>query len=272
MGLVYHHTTADGIIGIIGGGALWATDINFLNDYEEYVAGMGEVLKVCERNKQSTGALGESVGKLYEIIPGFIRNNLERRSSFVTSFTKTRDSLRQWMAYGKPNASYSIGFHPDALKSISLDKENYRSAELTYAFKNVFYGDNDEINESLDRNLVAKAIKVRGVDEYAYYLVNILMFGLCATKRKEFADENEVRMILQTRIVDQACSWVRFRNLGGVITPYINVPIPLDAIGEIIIGPSINKDIAEKGVRELLKSKGLNCDIAHSACTLRQYS
>lgn len=278
MNLVYHHTTTDGLIGIIGNETLWATDIHFLNDYDEYVAGMEKIFRVCEKSKSvaNGGKLAGAINGFYDIISELIKVNIEARTTFIVSFTKTRDNLRQWMSYGKPNSSYSIGFNAEAFKNIRLDEENHYSSELAYAFREVDYESDSTIEPVLNLESVMSHLKEMGQSqsgglEYARHLVNELMFGCCSIKRNEFEDENESRMLVQTRKVGASFSGMKFRNSGGVITPYINVPIPLSAIHEIIIGPSINKEFAEKGLRKMLQHKEIECKVSHSTCTLRQY-
>ena len=271
MSLIYHHTTTDGLIGILENNSIWATDIEFLNDYEEFLVGLREIKDVIERNRNSQKNIVE-VADMYDLLGRVLRENLLGRNTFIASFTKTRDNLRQWMSYGKPNSSYSIGFDPGVLENMPLDPLRHRSDELAYSLKNVDYELDTLISRTLNFDNLKKMLLGKNFSaEILHKVVNDVMFGCCLVKRKHFSDENEVRMVLQTRKMDMPYSKSRFRNWGGVATPYINVPIPMHSIKEIIIGPSISRDLAKLGVARLIRQKNIACDISHSECTLRQY-
>lgn len=215
----------------------------------------------------SDGHVNNMLNDFYARIPNFVKVNTETRSMFIASFTKTRDNLRQWMAYGRPNSSYSIGFDPNVLAEKSLSYTD----ELIYKFKEVDYELDTMIEPVLNRGFIESTIKGSSLSAYLKKMVNELMFGCCLIKRKEFKDENESRMVFQTKEIEGTYSGTNFRNLGGVVAPYIEVPIPLNAIREIIIGPTLSKDLAEKGVKKMLRQMGLDCKVKHSDCTLRQY-
>lgn len=273
MSLIYHHTTTDGIIGILENQAIWATDIKFLNDYDEFLIGLQEITTTTERNKHSRReeSYASQIVDLYNSLEENLRKNLLGRSVFIASFTKTRDNLRQWMSYGRPNSSYSIGFERSLLENMPLDPQQYRSDELAYKFGDVDYEMNSLISRSLNFEHITKLLKKGAIEDIVRDIFNDAMFGCCLIKRKQFSDENEARMVLQTRKIDMPCAQSKFRNWGGVITPYINIPIPINAIKEIIIGPNINKNLAELGLIKLLQKWNIECKISHSECTLRQY-
>ncbi|MFY3147696.1 DUF2971 domain-containing protein [Achromobacter xylosoxidans] len=280
MTTLYHHTSADGLIGIITNKAIWATDIEFLNDYNEYVIGKYEITKSCEKGRSEKSL--PALSTFYSALEKMIIENLDKREHFIASFTKTKDNLRQWMSYGKPNSSYAIGFRRDALEDIWFHENKKRSEQLAYQLSDVDYK-SKAIAETLNPNKILQSIKdsikrgasqdqiIRDQDQIIRDLANSLMFNCCATKDNSFVDENEVRMICQTRKFDLPYDKTKHRNQGGVITPYIDIPIPHTAIREIIIGPNINKDTAKKGVERLIKKFNIDCEITHSSCTLRQF-
>lgn len=273
MSLIYHHTTTDGLIGILESQAIWATDIKFLNDYEELLVGFEEIVSVIARNKESqkNASYTAEVAALYDSLGEILRENLLGRSTFIASFTKTRDNLRQWMSYGKPNSSYSLGFERSILENMPLDPVTHRSNDLAYSLKDVDYELDTLVSRSLNFDGIKTGLMRKPADEILHQVINDAMFGCCSIKRKQFSDENEVRMVLQTRKLNRPCSQSRFRNWGGVVTPYISVPIPMQSIKEIIIGPSTSRNLAEAGLTKLLQHKNMECKIFHSECTLRQY-
>ena len=270
MSLIYHHTTTEGLIGILTRRKIWATDIEFLNDYEELLVGIKELGRVAKVNKEKMNGNNpyeKSLFDFYDIYEKNLRKNISSIRIFIASFTKTRDNLRQWMAYGRPNSSYSIAFKGNMLN----DVEKIRSDGLKYCQKDVDYELDTLLSRSLDATFLKEKISEGNpLDEVLKRVFNDGMFGCCSVKRKEFSDENESRLIFQAKVDSTACLNSSFRNWGGIIVPYIEVPICIESIDEIIIGPNVNKFLAEKGLNNLLKSNGINPKISHSDCTLRQ--
>ena len=51
MPLIYHYTNSEGLLGIIGTQSIWATDINFLNDFEEFSIGKKVIRKSIDYHR-----------------------------------------------------------------------------------------------------------------------------------------------------------------------------------------------------------------------------
>lgn len=53
---LYHYTTAEGLIGIMRNRNIWATDVFYLNDWEEFLGGinLARDYLVCLRNEAAT--------------------------------------------------------------------------------------------------------------------------------------------------------------------------------------------------------------------------
>lgn len=277
MSIIYHHTNANGLIGILKNKNLWATDINFLNDYNEYKIGIKALKKVCDDliNREiveNHAHLKAVYVEFLKIMRNSITENLNSRNHYIVSFTNSRDNLRQWMSYGASNSSYAIGFNKEKLKNIKLGGDEIASNQYAYSLNDVAY-DISNIEKKLSIDQVVKNIKASKIENgrYALDLVNELLFGLCALKEHSFNDENETRMVLQDRKIGVFSETIQYRTQAGVITPYIEIPFDYDAIEEIIIGPNMHNELASHGLKCLLNSYGIDCVIKHTECSLRQF-
>ncbi|MBS7777713.1 DUF2971 domain-containing protein [Acidovorax sp. CCYZU-2555] len=271
--LIYHHTTTEGLIGILENKEIWATNIRFLNDYEELVAGLRE-LESCMENVKSIykeKSLDDIRIDFYNKLEGVIRDNVKEKDTFISSFTKTRDSLRQWMSYGKPNSSYSIGFDRKLLESNDILSISNISNDVVYSLQDVEYGEWMRLRNSSSLDKIMSRVKESNAAVAMVELAQDALFGCCSVKSKQFSDENEVRMIFQTKKIGKPFLKTRFRNFGGVVTPYIGAKIPSAAIKEVIVGPSVNRELSELGLSNILKKNGIDCRVSHSVCTLRQF-
>ncbi|WP_156516979.1 DUF2971 domain-containing protein [Delftia sp. GW456-R20] len=200
------------------------------------------------------------------MIPNFVSDNLKKRSLYTVSFSKSEDNLRQWMAYCPPNAGYCIKFNKEKLL---IDPDSARSIGVVARVQDVEYSSNF-LEEIISIKTIEEKIKKTGgkeIELYLMHLCNDLLFGSCAMKNKEFHDEKETRLIIQSEISKNNIG--KFRVRSGVIVPYFEYPVNVDSIEEITIGPSLNKTLAEQGLQDFLERNKIKCKIKLSNCSLR---
>lgn len=269
--LIYHHTTTDGLIGIVSNASIWATDIEFLNDYAEFKAGLEELTRAC---MECSNSAAPELHGAYTAIEELIRDNLTRRRLYVSSFTKTRDDLRQWMSYGRPNASYCVAFDKTILSENCGDSASENN-DAVYKFTDVDYSKTALtalLNPETIRENIMKMRTEKGSPGILFMpLINDLMFATCSIKNNEFRDEKETRLIYSTRAADDIDRATKFRSSGGMIVPYVPVKIPTRAIKEVIIGPSVDNALSRQGVKQLLLHHGVKAEISHTGTSLRQF-
>lgn len=268
---IYHYTDVNGLLGIISKKSLWATDIRFLNDSMEYYAGVEALTELCsemiETCRNSKDSVYKSATSLYKIIPKFIKNNLENRNSYITSFTSSRDNLRQWMTYCPKNSGYAIAFNKD---KILISGEAERQNNIVCRLETVDYK-KERVRQMLNIDSIVNNIisKKLNVEVAASEFVNDMLFHCCAIKNEEFYDEKEIRLVTQSS--SQKNHPVQFRSKSGIIIPYFEYPIELDWIEEVMIGPTTNMKLARLGLEELLERNSVNCKIEESKCSLRVF-
>src|SRR5207247_6603227 len=111
-----------GVLGIVGGNTLWATNALFLNDEGELRHTAAMVTRLYHREiEREDGPLEDP-----ESITGVIRDFLHRIShlnntgwfnvdAYVVCFCEADDLLSQWRGYGDRGGGFSIGFNPSAV-------------------------------------------------------------------------------------------------------------------------------------------------------------
>jgi hypothetical protein len=106
---LWHYTDANGLIGILKSGQIWATQISCLNDTLEQHH-FGELIHVAvkARRKQPVDPLVEP---LFRIADEQL-NTLDSTAvgQFVACFSEAEDDLNQWRGYGGGECGYAIGF------------------------------------------------------------------------------------------------------------------------------------------------------------------
>ena len=263
---LYHYTDVNGLMGIIKYEKLWATDINFLNDSEEYYAGIRKLKDFCSSSLSSldkTNHVDKVISGLYELIPDIIEKNLTNRNLYITSFTSKEDNLRQWMSYCPDNSGYCIEFDRH---NILMNEQCEKKLNITCRIEDVDYGQGT-FDKQLSFESIMKMIKATDTRTAALNVANNLLFHCCAIKNNEFHDESETRLVAQSTISKEHNA--KYRTRSGVIVPYIEYPIKKSAIKRIIIGPNINMDLAKKGLEDFLIKNEITCKVETSKCSLR---
>ncbi|MDH1261973.1 DUF2971 domain-containing protein [Pseudomonas sp. GD03944] len=272
---LFHYTDTHGLMGIINARALWATDINFLNDSNEFHAGIKTLTAFCKhqalRTAQSADPVMQAATRLYEILPGIIQSNLTNRDLYITSFSSQGDSLRQWMSYSPQNAGYCLVFDSERLL---IPSARANALRLRCRVEDVDYGMGQFGRLASPEVLIEaieKKMKVEGaLDKLTLEIANTLMFHCCAIKNGEFSDERETRLVIQSTM--ERDHQTRHRARSGVIIPYIEYPIEPSWIKKIIIGPNINMPLARRGLADFLTKNALDpAIIEESVCSLRAF-
>ena len=110
---LWHYTSLQGLLGIVSSKHIFATDIRFLNDREEFVHAQSFIEEVIggldeldEHGWPVQMALKDVTGGL------FARGVLSPKHSqvFVASFSIAEDQLSQWRAYSRGSTGVSLGF------------------------------------------------------------------------------------------------------------------------------------------------------------------
>ncbi len=107
-GAIFHYTSAEGISGIIGKHEIWMSNTAFLNDPTELTE-LGKATDLLEDEDFKYNAVREEWSKTFDRD----RFNKDRQFDYyMASFSRKRDSLEQWRAYG----NFCIRFDASKLK------------------------------------------------------------------------------------------------------------------------------------------------------------
>ncbi len=115
-GKLFHYTTADGLIGIVRTGRLWATACEYLNDPEEWKYGVELTTAVLSRlSKEYGGPMLEAIKELSKTLDsgGLDSNN----DWYITCFCNEGDLLEQWRSYAEGGGGYCIEFDTPVVQS-----------------------------------------------------------------------------------------------------------------------------------------------------------
>lgn len=264
----FHYTTAQGLFGILEEKKIWATDANYMNDYEEIRKGIVYAQLWFGQNQQK---INNKMGVEHTNI---IKMNLQdepwRQSGqrmFICSFSTEEDSLSQWRGYGG-KVGYALGFHQDYLKK--------KSKELGLAFVKCIYKHNKDKNpvrDALDKlmqngHFDSVPDSFKNISDWLITVINAVKRNSVALKGEGFKDEREWRFYPGPNgLRHPETSGECYRLQNGIVTPYIKYPLFPQTMKESFImtsekkrfplvrfkiGPTHHKDITYDGLNRLL--------------------
>jgi hypothetical protein len=259
--ILYHYTSAVGLMGIIHSQALWATNAEFLNDAQELQFGRPTIRDELLRRADKLNAGGEGVvdenysratvmrSAADHLAPGGAYAAQQHHFVYVACFCAVDDLLSQWRSYGT-DVGYAIGFWTEPLRRVRPAQPGARTngAQETAKLIQVQYGEVAALTAAIRvlQTIAPRPVGSPGAAGYAL-AQTVVLPALAGIKNAAFAAEQEWRLVIAT---DQHRPSFRTGSLG--VIPYIALSYPLGAIAEVVVGPGPEQTLREQGVRLLV--------------------
>jgi hypothetical protein len=263
---LYHYTGAQGLLGIFTSQTLWATNIQYLNDSQEFDYATEVAKRVIVPRADAALDPKEKEALMALVAP---RRRMFPIGVFVASFSTEGDLLSQWRGYCPNGAGYSIGFRANDLKDIVswrgfwLEPCLYNDADQRQAIERAL----NELMESPDwinalANLGRNYPYETAVEAWHSRLVRLAP----TIKHPMFHEEQEWRLI--SKLVREDDSALCFRAGRSMLIPYIEMSLAASTgdipVEKIIVGPTPRMRLAMRAVGSFLNSKGLAFTIQNS--------
>ncbi|MGH8399292.1 MAG: DUF2971 domain-containing protein [Gammaproteobacteria bacterium] len=211
-GALYHYTGQAGLLGIVHGGELWATKIQYMNDATEFGLALNLARQHLKNIIEFSRHPGEKAAgvRLEESLHG-----IEDINIFAACFCEKGDSLSQWRGYAGGNHGYAIGFDPDALMQIA-DRVSFVLGPCIYDV-----AVQKRIVEEIVGHCLLSELNLTATKRWGFHgpLADILFRYGVFFKDGSFADENEWRLVSATVAYDD--DRVRFRSGKSMVTPFL---------------------------------------------------
>ena len=267
--VLFHYTSADGLIGIVGSRRLWASSIHYLNDELEFQLAL-EVLEWSLR------VAAEKSHGPRRVLVDAMRDRVESLSGVnvcVFSLSGARDLLSQWRAYCS-DGGYCIGFRAEQLHAAA--------ANQGFFLGRCFYEPREQqrlVSSLLDSMLLGyetghydhvwadKPIEMMA----EMYLAGFIQLAPLL-KDKSFEEEREWRLVSDPLVRSE----FRFRvGRGGILVPYCEFdPVREEALElpEVLVGPTPHKQAALAALAMFLKNHRVrNWSASHSTTPFRSW-
>lgn len=249
-GFAYHYTNANSLMNIIEGSSLFATNICFMNDSNEFWHSI-------QLAKEHVESLNEKHPcELYKKILRINKADIERVAFnnglppyYVISFTESSDSASFLERYG--NFNLGVEFGGKTTRSVDFDEQYFIGAKVVYSRseqKRIIDNVLQDV-DSLNLKVLKENYWINGPDyhqsddnEYRASVFYIAMqFLACWFKNDSYADEKEVRIVAYQHLRPELKC---FRASGDTVIPYMPISIKTDwwEWDSILIGSSKYKD------------------------------
>jgi hypothetical protein len=244
-GLLYHYTTANGLLGILREKRIWATSSLHLNDGSELQYARDLLRKQLEQRENTFPRTSDT--KRLRHWESLLSGD-EPAIAFVTSFSENPNQLSQWRAYCPLGDGYSLGFSMSDLDylirksgfALGMVQCIYDSAEQV-AFLQRLITFADGAWARADR-LGRKAFF--GGFSLSLTTSVLVTMALAAIKHPSFQEEREWRVIGGLR--DDV---IKFRTGRFGAVPYFAPPLCASdgkpTLTELYIGPNANVTAAK---------------------------
>lgn len=267
---LYYYTSTDTMRYILEKGDIYATNIRYMNDSEEYTNGL-TALKELTNNEEFFNQWRQKRKRddisIDDIKRVFTEENLKKNQQdmeyYSISFCETNDLLSQWAIYAKESGvsikmDFSKRFYHFSTESTEVQKgtEKMERARWQLSPQKVFYFTYNPVHackrqyqktayEVLDR-LFDSRDPLEGKNEDWKYVSAFV-------KRCDFYQEAEQRLVFRRESPPYPPK-IAYRTDKKVLKPYLDVECEKGwPVSEIMVGPGFNQQVVYDSVVHFLE-------------------
>jgi hypothetical protein len=241
---LFHYTDVAAIKSILEFNKMRLTDMRYLNDSEEVSYATRMVLEDINDGKLLHRLSKDYAELATDYVVGQFKTLMENKFSghpiYSLSFSATADLLSQWRSYG----SYSI--------EIDSEKWNVHLTRCLYDPKEAktrLFMPTVEALRAVGRDLRDYAGRIEYIGTESYMdLIKLI----ASVKHPGFSEEQEWRLLLDERSehVDNA----QYRVRSDMLIPFVEIPIPIECIVAVHVGPMKYQDMAFESLKEFVET------------------
>lgn len=279
---LYYYTTTQTLQFILQKGNIYATNIRYMNDSEEYTNGLQEIYKLVEKDDilKEWSRLRDIPIDRNEIRNVFTERSLNEcmmdLEYYSISFCKKNDLLSQWAIYARESGvSIRMNFEDReyvfstfAEENVNTDRVKWRTRprEVHYFTYDSMSNDRELYRDESFKILDKLLVKQKRTD----YIEQMEKWKNIATyiKRFDFYQEAESRIVFDPKLASGSPR-IDYRNDKKVIKPYIDIECQNGwPVWGVMVGPGFNQEIVFNSIKHLLDHSAVQNQIKET----RQYA
>jgi hypothetical protein len=201
---------------------------------------------------------------------------LEGSVALGTCFSEDRDLLSQWRGYASDGAGFSVTFDREKLQNLANGFEGGSSlalSKISYGFQD--HIEIDEVVKTLHSAFASDAELYQEDGGFGRLSIEFnpekheqqkaAVRSMFTVKNGAFKEEREWRLFLYDSI--NRIKSVEFRESRNVLSPYVRVEVPVDAILGVTLGPT--NRTSKSMVEAALERHQISCQVFRSKASYR---
>lgn len=270
---LYYYTTVETMRFILQQANIYATNLKYMNDSEEFVNGLFELREVIntEYKKDNVEIKKMEAINLPELISeDRLRKSIEAGSdSYSISFSTERDLLSQWSMYARESGvSLLLDFNRKldykaytaedggAVRELITKNEMYPRKVYYFTKSSMPQKKYEKVKKEIILEIEKNSDKI-SIEDIEGNAVQIWKDMTPYVKRYEFQAEGEYRLVFNLMKLPKRLR-IDYRNDKHVLKPYLDVECDGGwPIKEIIIGPGFNQQVVYESLIHFLDNARL---------------
>lgn len=249
--MLYQYTDINAVKSIIENNEIWLTNVRFLNDKEEFYLGLNYLKDAFNNYYKFPKGTSEECITMVKVAftdSPYIDQYREivLNTLFVASFSTASNVLSQWRGYGK----YAVGFDSKKLANSVCGRQYGMVSALPCHY---VLDKKDAIKYALkvlEKEILADVVAGWSSEKEVKSLLLPRMLELIhmyalTFKNNAFSEEKEQRLILANPTESIK---IKFRTRNELLIPFVAIPFNQDVVTNVMVGPIINQELAEKSL------------------------
>lgn len=265
---LYYYTSTDTMRYILKQGDIYATNIRYMNDSQEYLNGLEELYKLAQEEeavvKKWIEEKGYNKGLFDKIQNAFSEDNLkenrQKMEYYSISFCKKNDLLSQWAIYARESGvSIKMNFETEEYRFLTESVEENHKSEWKLFPKDVYYFTRDSMKGKDSDQYIQTAkqllneLYLKGTKDSAEWKKERWRYISTLVKRYDFYQEEESRLVFDPN-APQFPPCIQYRSDKKVLKPYLDVECEGGwPVWEIMVGPGFNQQIVYNSIEHFLQ-------------------
>lgn len=245
---LYHYTSLQGLMGIVGSRTLRASDIRYMNDSTELIY----ALNLLQTTIASRTYPNPEQNAALSIFSAWLREQINVGPMlFSASFRANGNLLSQWRGYSNHGKGISLGFNPQAIKALA-DKQHFSLGRCLYSVTE---------QQALADEIVSIVVSMHAEDSDLHKALDDIegdLLGICALlKHPSFAEEQEWRLV-SPAFMSVGDKPIAFREGKAMLVPHYLFKLETNgaiALDHVYVGPTPNSELSVNALSHYLKGE-----------------
>lgn len=268
---IYHYTSQEAMLAIIGYNSFYASNIRFLNDTSELIYGKNLIKRIIRRLLEDEeykfdreNFTDKGVYLLKEMLIAIEKQSIT--DLYVLCFSRSKDLLSQWRGY----ATNGVLIELDSEELFSSFEGNYLMRDIIYDIKKqeskiieeirilimyAVYGSEDLFELSSD-----------DLNEFPSSASRVLLNSTVWFKDSCWKEEKEFRLVYNAKspVFNHKNLDIKYRSNCNFIVPYVELKSKKLPLKGLMVSPDLNQEKLYDGLNHFIRECNIDVEIEKS--------